>query len=285
MKIRFFSDYDGSERLLERFKSNYDVYDNDLEFTTNNDYEYAVVFNNTQETINPGAKIITIIQEPSWNYSYVDKRFLINSDYLIIHDPALFEKTHHIRLGGKVIESPSFMFYHDPIDRKSFEGTEYISKSKKISLIMSGTYSSNGNYDKRLDLLHKILLTDLDIDIYGRKLNIPDPRFKGMLEYKYTGLIPYEYSIAIENSNENNYITEKFIDCILCNTTPIYNGAPNIKDVYDEHFFRTIDLNSPTIVDDIKNIIAFPAPGCVVNKNIYFNSFNLHTKLNELILR
>lgn len=285
MKIRFFSDYDGSERLLERFKSNYDVYDNDLEFTTNNDYEYAVVFNNTQEIINSSSKIITIIQEPSWNYSYVNKRFLVNSNYLIIHDPALFEKTHQIKLGGTVIESPSFMFYHDPIERKSFEGSEFINKQKKISMIMSGTYSSNGNYNQRLNLLHQILQSDLDIDIYGRKLDISDQRFKGMLEYKYIGLIPYEYSIAIENSNENNYITEKFIDCVLCNTIPIYNGAPNIKDVYDHHFFRTIDLNSDNIVEDIRNIIAVPAHGCLVNKNIYLNDFNLYTKLKQLILK
>lgn len=283
MKVKFFSDYEVSDELLKRFKANYPIKDNELDFTVNDDYNYAVVFNRAKEKIKPWAKTITVVQEPSWSDAHVDKSFLTHSDYLIIHDPELFERTHQIRLGGEIIESPSFMFFHDQVDHKIFEGTENIAKQKKISFIVSGIYSYQGNYNKRLELLHKILLSDLDIDIYGKKLELPDPRFKGMLKYKSQGLLPYEYSIAIENSNEKNYITEKFFDCAICNTTPIYNGAPNIREVYDDRYFRTIQLDSPTIIDDIKEIIAQPAPGSGINKDIYFNRFNLYTKLKEII--
>lgn len=283
MKVKFFADYETSESLLKRFKANYPIYDHDLDFTVDDDYNFAVVFNRAKEKIKPWAKTITIVQEPSWSEAHLDKSFLMNSDYLVIHDPELFERTHHIRLGGEIIESPSFMFFHDQLDYKVFEGTEELPKQKKISFIVSGIYSYRGNYNKRLELLHKILLSDLDIDIYGKKLDLPDPRFKGMLEYKSQGLLPYEYSIAIENSNEKNYITEKFFDCAICNTIPIYNGAPNIKEVYDECYFRTIELDSPTIIDDLKEIIAQQAPSSRVNKDIYFNRFNLYNKLKKII--
>jgi len=44
----------------------------------------------------------------------------------------------------------------------------------------------------------------------------------------------YQYSIAIENSRQENYFTEKLIDCFVTKTIPIYWGCPNIG-----MFFRT----------------------------------------------
>ena len=283
MKVKFFSDYDTSENLLNRFRNNYDIYDNILGFTVNDDYNFAVLFNRSDEPIKPWAKTITVIQEPSFSEAHQYKTSLTNSDYLIIHDAHLFVEKYQIRLGGKVIESPSYMFYNDQIPYHYFDGSEQIKKQKKLSVIMSGLYFSRGNYRKRIALLERLLASDLDMDIYGRGLDISDPRYKGPLVNKHSGLIPYEYSIAIENSNERNYVSEKFIDCVLCNTTPIYNGAPNIKEIYDERYFRTIDLDSPTIIEDIRNIIREPAPGSLVNKEIYQNKFNLYTKLKEIV--
>ncbi|WP_367867983.1 glycosyltransferase family 10 [Pedobacter sp. WC2423] len=284
MKIKFLSNYDGSENLLKRFKANYLIYDSDLTFTIANDYDYAVVFNRTDEPIIPRAKVITVIQEPSWSkaHEYID--FLLHSDYVLVHDPELFEKKHNLHIGGDVITSPSYLFYHDHVPHAFFDAAANTKKDKKLSMIISYLNKPTGNYQKRIGLLKKILASDLDIDIYGKRLEIEDRRFKGALEYKFTGLLPYEYSIAIENSNEWNYVTEKFVDCALCSTIPIYNGAPNIADIYDERYFRTIDLDSPAIIEDIKKIIKEPAPLSTRNKDIYFHHYNLYTKLKEIIL-
>ncbi|MET4142821.1 glycosyltransferase family 10 [Pedobacter sp. UYP1] len=283
-KIKFLSNYDDSENLLKRFKANYLIYDNDLSFTIANDYDYAVVFNRTDEPINPKTKVITVIQEPSFSkaHEYID--FLLHSDYVLVHDPELFEKTHKLHIGGDVITSPSYMFYHDLVPYQFFDAATVIKKEKKLSMIVSYLNKPVGIYNKRIGLLNKILDSDLDIDIYGKRLEIEDRRFRGWLEHKFTGLLPYEYSIAIENSNEWNYVTEKFVDCALCRTIPIYNGAPNIADIYDERYIRIIDLDSPDIIGDIKKIIKEPAPLSTRNKDIYFNHYNLYTKLKEIIL-
>lgn len=283
-KIKFLSNYDDSESLLKRFKANYLIYDNDLAFTIANDYDYAVVFNRTDEPVNPKAKVITVIQEPSFSkaHEYID--FLLHSDYVLVHDPELFEKTHKLHIGGDVITSPSYMFYHDLVPYQFFDAATVIKKEKKLSMIVSYLNKPVGIYNKRIGLLNKILDSDLDIDIYGKRLEIEDRRFRGWLEHKFTGLLPYEYSIAIENSNEWNYVTEKFVDCALCRTIPIYNGAPNIADIYDERYIRIIDLDSPDIIGDIKKIIKEPAPLSTRNKDIYFNHYNLYTKLKEIIL-
>ena len=282
-KVKFFSDYERSENLLKRFEANYPINDDQLMFTVDDDYNYAVVFNRSDEPIKPGAKIITVIQEPSWSEAHQYKTFLTNSDYLLVHDPELFELNNQVKLGKHVIESPAYMFYDDKIHYSFFNNPEPVKKERKLSIIMSSISFSHGNYRKRLDLLVKILRSDLDIDIYGRGFNIPDKRYKGQLEYKHVGLMPYEYSIAVENSNEKNYVSEKFSDCVLCNTIPIYNGAPNVSEIYDDRFFKTIDLNSPTIIDDIREIIAIPAPYSNVNKDLYFNKYNLYNKLKEII--
>lgn len=50
---------------------------------------------------------------------------------------------------------------------------------------------------------------------------------------KAEGLAPFRYSVVIENVREPNYFTEKLIDCLLCETVPIYWGCPNIGDFFD----------------------------------------------------
>lgn len=264
--------------------ANYVVQDNLLDFTIAENYDYAVVFNRTDEFILPSAKIITVIQEPSWSKVHENPSFLTGSDYLIIHDAELFERSLGLKLGGQVIESPSYMFYDDKVDKSFFHYAASTAKVKKLSIIISYLNKPTGIYQKRFGLLNKILESDLDIDIYGWRLSIDDRRFKGYVDYKFTALLPYEYSIAIENSEEKNYITEKFVDCVLCNTVPIYHGAPNVSEVYNNRYFRKINLDSPTVIDDIKQIIAEPPPYSTVNKALYFNKYNLYRKLKEIIL-
>lgn len=281
--IRFFSDYSDSATLLHRFLSNYIIYDDKLEFTSGEDYNYAVVFNRSDEQIKDGTTVITVIQEPSFSEAHKYKTFLIHSDFLLVHDAALFERTWDIKISGKVFETPAYMFYDDKIPYSFFNKVEHLPKHKKLSIIISSLNFPWGNYHKRLNLLSQILNSDLDIDIFGRGFKIPDTRYKGALDFKHVALIPYEYSIAIENSNEKNYVSEKFVDCIMCNTVPIYNGAPNVDDIYDQRYFRKIDLDSSTIIEDIKEIISQPVAGTMVNKNIYMSRYNLYTKLKDII--
>ena len=42
-----------------------------------------------------------------------------------------------------------------------------------------------------------------------------------------------KYSIAIENQQLPNMVTEKIIDCFASKTIPIYWGAPNIGDYFN----------------------------------------------------
>lgn len=41
------------------------------------------------------------------------------------------------------------------------------------------------------------------------------------------------FHVAVENSQHQNYFTDKIVDCFATKTIPIYWGAPNIGDFYD----------------------------------------------------
>jgi len=45
--------------------------------------------------------------------------------------------------------------------------------------------------------------------------------------------LDFQFSIAIENSSEKYYFSEKLIDCLLTKTIPIYYGCTNISEYFD----------------------------------------------------
>jgi hypothetical protein len=61
---------------------------------------------------------------------------------------------------------------------------------------------------------------------------------------KHSLLVPYQYSIVMENGRHINYFTEKINDALATKTIPIYWGAPNIGDFYNTDgilSFQTVD--------------------------------------------
>jgi len=52
-------------------------------------------------------------------------------------------------------------------------------------------------------------------------------------DLKQDGLLPYHYSVVIENVPEPDCFTEKLIDCMLCSTLPIYYGPKNIGNYFN----------------------------------------------------
>nr|HMP32693.1 glycosyltransferase family 10 [Saprospiraceae bacterium] len=107
---------------------------------------------------------------------------------------------------------------------KSFDEllNQEVKKSKMISIITS-TKVMNKGHEERLKFCYKLKeeLGD-QIDLWGRGIQ--------NFEDKWDVVAPYRYSIAIENSVDDNYITEKIFDCTLALTYPIYHGAKNVFD-------------------------------------------------------
>lgn len=110
------------------------------------------------------------------------------------------------------------------IDTKSIF-LENVKKEKLISHIFSNKRMLKG-HNLRHIIANEITLRNYNVDFFGTGTSTP-------LEMKSTGLLPYYFSIIIENNKSNNYFTEKILDCFACRTVPIYWGANNINQWFD----------------------------------------------------
>jgi hypothetical protein len=67
----------------------------------------------------------------------------------------------------------------------------------------------------------------------------------------------FSYHLCIENSRQNNYFTEKIIDCFQTMTVPIYWGCSNIGEYFDINGIIIIDGNDIDIIIEKINLIDF----------------------------
>lgn len=96
-------------------------------------------------------------------------------------------------------------------------------KTRMASLIASAKRQLTG-HKLRHKIVDYIRSENLDVDVRGRG-------YKPFVE-KQDGLASYRYSVVIENVQEPDYFSEKLVDACLCETVPIYWGAPNIADYF-----------------------------------------------------
>jgi hypothetical protein len=61
------------------------------------------------------------------------------------------------------------------------------------------------------------------------------------------------FHVAVENSTHKNYFTDKIIDCFCTKTLPIYWGAPNMGDFYDDRGIIYFN-NEQELVDIVNNL-------------------------------
>lgn len=134
-------------------------------------------------------------------------------------------------------------------------------KAKEMSIIVSNKTFSAGHL-KRFRFVRKLKKRYGDrVDFFGGDFN--------PLADKWDALAPYKYTIAIENSSERFYFTEKIMDGFLAGCHVVYNGCTNIGDYFPqpamtwlniddfEAACRTIDslLDSDTYEKSIPDIV------------------------------
>lgn len=118
--------------------------------------------------------------------------------------------------------------------------SEAFNKHKLVSFIGSISHSSSlSGYSFRKEVASSLAKRS-DIDCFGRGIKEIDSKLSGLREYCF--------SVAMENTRENYYFSEKIIDCILAETVPIYWGCPAIDETFDARgilqFSKSDDLNA-----------------------------------------
>ena len=240
-------------KFVAYWNSDYNIYSfvNDIwningsyseNITYQDDYTHLVILNsvdNSKYRVNPDCTYGIVI-EPYWSENF-DKNILNYCKKIVTYQPEKYQN-------GRTIHYPllgTHRLYNANPDGggeiNCIPGTtkeiikKPIQKSKTLSIIVSNAprdSRSFTNYSKRKDLVDKLLNSDLEFDMYGRSWNLSDTRYKGPLSNKIHGTIDYKYTICLENSSISGNISEKFIDAVLCNTIPIYNGHKDIETFY-----------------------------------------------------
>jgi len=111
------------------------------------------------------------------------------------------------------------------IEDKLFDPVRVPTPSKITALVY---INSNCNaLNGRNDIVEQIMdIGDIPVHNYGKCLN---NRHAKENEVKEDIISKYKFCIAMENSNEEDYVTEKLWQSLTAGCLPIYQGAPNIE--------------------------------------------------------
>ncbi len=108
-------------------------------------------------------------------------------------------------------------------------GNSNLKKTKLISMILS-----DKQYTKQQKVRNKFARQfESKIDIFGSGFHY--------LSKKEIGLNNYYFSIVYENDLNDNYFSEKILDCFATKTIPIYSGSRNITKYFDKNGIIFID--------------------------------------------
>ena len=115
-----------------------------------------------------------------------------------------------------------------------------------ISSMCSSKYFDEGHI-ARIDFLKFLEQKgDVKLDIYNWDNQYNFKNYRGSRNHyldKSKGYIPYKYYFMVENNYEENFITEKIWEPILCETLVFYYGCPNVADYIDPEAFVQLDMN------------------------------------------
>ncbi|XP_019157852.1 PREDICTED: glycoprotein 3-alpha-L-fucosyltransferase A-like isoform X2 [Ipomoea nil] len=96
----------------------------------------------------------------------------------------------------------------------------------KTEKALAAAFISNcGGRNFRLPAFEALVSANISIDSYGRCYHNKDGNVN-----KVEALKRYKFSLAFENSNEEDYVTEKFFQSLVAGSIPVVVGAPNIQD-------------------------------------------------------
>lgn len=215
---------------------------NNLTINYDKNPDYYIILNNPGNNYYKPEKSIVIHNEPISTRKTWEKW---ENSYNFFH---LYKKRNISRWGIS-------WSYNDLITRPIFKLNEY---SNYLSTITSDLNFLPGHH-LRLNMIRYIENNnnDFNFHIYGRKTKIDSildtfKNYKGELKFrKNYGLFRYHYHFMGENSQENNYFTEKLIDPILTETLCFYWGCPNVKSYLDERAYIEVDIRRPRLTLDI----------------------------------
>ena len=296
IKVKFECWWTDSNSLSSRIKRQF-IFDEDLsnyEIVTENP-DYTIVFGRTDwdKIETPKERTFYFSQEPLWSPNQPKESVNNYCSKILISDKRNYPNE------SEYIETLLPMFYAgrgESDTREEWDWSKKIfntdfseGKSKKISSVVTNSYNSyyfqfeNRElnriiYKDRVDTINKLIEDFTEIDVWGTYQPNNNVNCHGDAWNKLLSLKEFKFSICFENTIQKNYISEKFWDCILTDTVPIYFGCSNILDYIPENCF----INLTDHIDDytyVKNKLSYIIENCDEMYNLYLS--NIKTLKNS----
>lgn len=118
---------------------------------------------------------------------------------------------------------------------------------KCISTVVSSYYNMKG-HKLRVDFVKYFQAnSSIELHVFGHDNAHGFKNYKGPLPIreKDNGILPYKYTFAAENSDINNYFTEKVLDALLGETLCFYWGCSNIDQFINPMSIIRLPLEDP----------------------------------------
>ena len=164
-----------------------------------------------------------------------------NFDILVAYDQEILNKC----------PNSKFYVYGTSWIPKSIHENINISRKKPIISSLTGWKNFATGHNFRLKLYEHQLHIPLPVHWFrsGRENLIPNINNNRIIGGdRKTGkselFLDYQFSLIIENAKQQNWFTEKLIDCLITKTIPIYWGCPNIKEWFDTTGWVILDSDS-----------------------------------------
>jgi hypothetical protein len=194
------------------------------------DANALLIFNNPSEKINLAcdpALSLAFMMEPG---GYYENPWMFNGldQYGKVYSP--------LKRSSNTQVSHGYLGWYFQHDWQFLSQLPVPEKTRSISCIASGSKQLAG-HRLRISFVDMLRKQKPQIDFFGKGSNyLPD---------KLEGLLPYRFSIAVENTSAPYYFTEKINDCFLAFTVPLYHGCTNIARYFPEKSFIKIDITEP----------------------------------------
>ncbi|KAK6136867.1 hypothetical protein DH2020_029379 [Rehmannia glutinosa] len=133
------------------------------------------------------------------------------------------------------MESATYYAENNIATARRWEGYDVVMTTSLSSDVPVG-YFSWAEYDLMAPALIALENANITIDSYGGCHRNRDGRGEFIASFgqkivdKVKTLKRYKFSLAFENSNEEDYVTEKYFQSLVAGSVPVVIGAPNIQD-------------------------------------------------------
>lgn len=259
-------------RFLKQFVSKDDL---ELFEFTQSDPDYTIIFGKTDwsNLSTPKERTFYFSQEPSWSPNQPKTELEIFCSKIFVSDKTKYTDR------DEFIEIFLPMFYGgrgdlDHRDEWDWSQTmfrkDYSSeKTEIISSVVTNSWNCHLNYlsdpersriiyKERMDLTNLICEKLPSVKLWGSFQPNDNSNKMGTAWNKLVALRDFKFSICFENTIQKNYVSEKFWDCILTDTVPIYFGCSNINDYIEKDTFFNLTGqidNTEYVLSTIKSIL------------------------------